>query len=97
MGQCNVIIGSGVAGISAAEAIRHDDPAREVTVVGDDPHGYYSRPGLAYYLNQTIPERQLFPRSHEDLRDLFPHRVHARVTALRPESHEIVLHDGRCL
>ena len=97
MGRRYVIIGSGVAGLSAAEAIRQHDPVGEVTVVGDDPHGYYSRPGLAYYLNRTIPERQLFPRSPEELRDLFPNRVHAQVTALWPESHAIILQDGRRL
>lgn len=97
MGRRYVNIGSGVAGVSAAEAIRHHDPAGKVTVSGDDPHGYYSRPGLAYYLNRTIPERQLFPRKLEDLRHLFPNRVHGRVTALRPDNHQIVFQDGRRL
>jgi NADPH-dependent 2,4-dienoyl-CoA reductase/sulfur reductase-like enzyme len=92
-----LIIGSGVAGLSAAEAIRSHDPAGELTVVGDDPHGYYSRPGLAYYLDKTIPERQLFPRSPKALRESFTHRVHARVTQLLPDSHEVVLEDSRHL
>ena len=33
----HVIIGSGVAGIAAIEAIRSVDPAAEITMVGDDP------------------------------------------------------------
>ncbi len=41
------IIGSGVAGIAAIEAIRSVDSAGEIVMIGDDPHGFYSRPGLA--------------------------------------------------
>ena len=50
----HVITGSGVAGIAAIEAIRSVDRAADVTMVGDDPHGFYSRPGLAYYFNSRI-------------------------------------------
>ena len=57
-----IVIGCGVAGLSAAETIRNNDPDCQLTLVGDDPFGYYSRPGLAYYLNRTIPGEQLFPR-----------------------------------
>jgi hypothetical protein len=28
----------------------------EIILVSDDPHGFYSRPGLAYYLSGEIPE-----------------------------------------
>ena len=42
-----VIIGSGVAGIAAIEAIRSTDSVGEVTLIGDDPYGFYSRPGRA--------------------------------------------------
>jgi NADPH-dependent 2,4-dienoyl-CoA reductase/sulfur reductase-like enzyme len=45
-----VLLGTGAAGISAAEAIRSTDQNGEITFIGEDPHGYYSRPGLAYYL-----------------------------------------------
>ena len=54
-----VIIGSGVAGISAAEAIRSVDKSGEITLISDDPHGFYSRPGLAYYLTGEIPDQSL--------------------------------------
>ena len=35
-----VIIGTGVAGISAIEAIRSVDRSGEVILIGDDPHAY---------------------------------------------------------
>ena len=55
------IIGTGIAGISAAQTLRSLEPKAEITLVSEDPHGFYSRPGLAYYLTGEIPEKQLFP------------------------------------
>jgi NADPH-dependent 2,4-dienoyl-CoA reductase/sulfur reductase-like enzyme len=92
-----LIVGTGVAALAAAESICSHDPSGEIMVVGDDPHGYYSRPGLAYYLNQSVPQHLLFPRRVEELHKLFPKRIHARVTELLPDQHEVVLHDGRHL
>lgn len=63
-----VIIGSGVAGIAAIEAIRSVDDTGEVILVGDDPNGYYSRPGLAYFLTGELHDKALFPRTGDDFR-----------------------------
>lgn len=65
-----VIIGTGVAGIAAIEAIRSVDSAGEITVIGDDPYGFYSRPGLAYYLTGELHDKALFPRTSNDFRKL---------------------------
>jgi NADPH-dependent 2,4-dienoyl-CoA reductase/sulfur reductase-like enzyme len=65
-----VIIGSGVAGIAAIEAIRSVDQDGSVVMIGDDPHGFYSRPGLAYYLTGELHDKALFPRTAEDLSKL---------------------------
>ena len=54
-----VIVGTGVTGIAAVTTLRSIDRTAEITLVGDDPHGFYSRPGIAYYLNGEIPEKQL--------------------------------------
>lgn len=78
-----VIVGSGVAGIAAIEAIRRVDEQGEIWLIHEDPHGFYSRPGLAYYLTDEIPEEQLFPRS-VDWQRLRVHRVWGRVTRLDP-------------
>ena len=47
--------------MTAAEAIREADADAEIVIVGADRHGYYSRPGLAYYLTREMPEQRLFP------------------------------------
>ena len=95
--QRYIIVGTGVAGLAAAEIIRQRDPHGHLTIIGDDRDGYYSRPGIAYYLNRMIPERQLFPRSTAELRALIPTRIYARMTQILQELHQIVLDNDRHL
>ena len=64
------IIGSGVAGVAAIEAIRSVDESGEITLIGNDPHGHYSRPGLAYYLTGEIHDQVLFSKQPEDFQKL---------------------------
>lgn len=92
-----VIVGAGVAGIAAAERLRALAPRASVTVVTDDPAGFYSRPGLAYYLSGLVPEGQLFPRSPAELRALGLAWVQGRAAGLDPRAHRLHLADGRVL
>ncbi len=89
-----VIIGSGVAGLAACEAIRAVDKEGEIHLLGDDPHGYYSRPGLAYYLTGEIDERGLFPRSKNDWLSLRLRYLKGKVTRIYPEAHQVELDDA---
>ncbi|MFO3796427.1 MAG: FAD-dependent oxidoreductase, partial [Anaerolineales bacterium] len=83
-----VIVGSGVAGIAAIEAIRSIDKEGEIWLLHEDPHVFYSRPGLAYYLTDEIPEAQLFPHSI-DLKRLRVQRWWARVTHIDPQQSQV--------
>ena len=65
-----VIVGFGVAGIAAIEAIRSVDKDGEIVLVGDDPHGYYSRPGLAYFLTGELHDKALYPRGANDFKKM---------------------------
>lgn len=89
----HVIIGSGVAGIAAIEAIRSLDASGEIVLIGDDPYGFYSRPGLAYYLTGELHDKALFPRSAEDLRKLNFRYVNKRVTKIRRAEHTLEMSD----
>src|SRR5512134_874903 len=84
-----VIIGSGVAGIAAVEAIRSEAAENEVILVGDDPHGFYSRPGLAYYLTGELHDKALFPRSPEDYQRMNFRFVKGCVTAIQREARSL--------
>lgn len=89
-----MIIGSGVAGLAACEAIRSLDKSGEITMVGEDPHGYYSRPGLAYYLTGEIDAKGLFPRSKNDWLSLQIRYRKRRVTRIHPGEHQVELDDA---
>ncbi len=90
----HLILGTGVAGIAAAEAIRSVDQAADVILVGDDPFGYYSRPGLAYYLTGEMVEKQLFPFTTADFQHLNVRYVKGRATKIFREDHQIEM-DGK--
>lgn len=92
-----VIIGSGAAGIAAAEAIRRQDTVGEIVLISEDRGGYYSRPGLAYYLTGEIPERALYPFGAQDFKALNVQRIHTRVTKIHPDTYQVALADGRML
>jgi len=92
-----VIIGSGAAGFAAAEAIRSRDRYGEIMMIGDDPFGYYSRPGLAFYLTGELPEDLLYPVRVDYLRSLDIGFIRNRVTRLEAQSHLAWLEDGQSL
>jgi len=88
-----VIIGSGVAGIAAIEAMRSLDTAGEITLIGDDPYGFYSRPGLAYYLTGELHDKALFPRTADELRKLNFRYINKQVTKILRAEHTLELRD----
>jgi NADPH-dependent 2,4-dienoyl-CoA reductase/sulfur reductase-like enzyme len=95
MARRHVLIGIGPTAVSAAQAIREHDPAAEITFVAADPHGYYSRPGLAYYLAKELPENRLFPFTAQDFSGLQARRVAERAVQIDSSAHEVVLESGQ--
>jgi NADPH-dependent 2,4-dienoyl-CoA reductase/sulfur reductase-like enzyme len=87
--RSHIIVGTGPAGIAAAQAIREQDAGANITLIGDEPHGYYSRPGLAYYLTGEVPEKGLYPLSKDDFRQLKVRMVRARVSGINWREHQI--------
>src|SRR5450830_1736612 len=83
----HVIIGTGIAGYTAAETLRTMNPSVEIVLVSDDPYGFYSRPGLAYYLTGEIPEKQLFLFSKKGKLNLDVNHIKGQVTQIDPTSH----------
>lgn len=91
------VVGSGVAGLAACEAIRSIDRNGEIFLLGDDPHGYYSRPGLAYYLTGEMHEKGLFPRTKRDWQSLKLQYINGRVTRIIPGEHRLEVGGGSSL
>ncbi len=90
-----VIVGSGVAGVTAAQSIVRADSGAEVHILGEEPYLYYPRPRLWEFLAGEIEQGELLfrPQSWYDEQGL---RVHlgAQVTALHPAEHGLTLADG---
>jgi len=86
-----VIIGMGVAGFTAVESIRRRDPHGEIHLVSEEPEGYYSRPGLAYYLSDEITEKLLFPFTHKEIHTLGVTQHVARALCILPEIRRVEL------
>jgi len=89
-----VIIGAGVAGYAAIEAIRSVDSMGEIIMVSDDPHGYYSRPGLAYYLTGELHDKALYPRTQDDYKKLNFGFLKGRVSRILRSEHALEI-DGK--
>ena len=91
------IVGSGAAGIGAAEAIRINDPTGEILLINEEPEGYYSRPGLAYYLSGEVPEPLLFPFTHLDFNQIGLEHLPQSVTRIYPGEHLLELDHGKAI
>ncbi len=92
-----VIVGTGVAGIAALEAIRSVDRSGQITLIGDDPHGFYSRPGLAYYLSGEIPEKALFPKKLNEFQKPGIQLVHGHIQRILREPRLLEMEGRRYL
>jgi NAD(P)H-nitrite reductase large subunit len=92
-----IIVGSGIAGFTAAEILRQQDPKAEITLISDEPHGFYSRPGLAYFLTGEVPKDSLFSRGQKIFHQLNLKLIHERVEKLMPAVTQVVLGNGDVL
>jgi nitrite reductase (NADH) large subunit len=90
-----LIIGTGVAALGAAEAIRGVDKSGKISFIGDDPYGYYSRPGLAYYLTGEADEKLLYPYRPQDYKSLNAHFVRGTAAHILTQEHLVELSDGK--
>lgn len=90
-----LIIGGGIAGVTAAEAIRGEDPAGTIGVLSDEPHLLYSRVLLPSYLKKRIRREQVFLRDAGDFSggriDLHLQRP---ASAVDTASHQVHTADG---
>jgi nitrite reductase (NADH) large subunit len=91
----HVIVGSGVAGVTAAQAIRQADADAEIHLFGAEPYPYYRRPQLWEFIAGQIEQGALTYRPAEWYaeRGIELH-LGTEVTALAPAAHHIVLASG---
>ena len=90
-----VIIGNGIAGVTAAETLRQEQPSAEITIIAETPTPACHRPALKDYLAGRVSEETLFARrpsfyADKDLRFLLD-----RVIDIDVAQHQLVLRRGQ--
>jgi NADPH-dependent 2,4-dienoyl-CoA reductase/sulfur reductase-like enzyme/pSer/pThr/pTyr-binding forkhead associated (FHA) protein/CRP-like cAMP-binding protein/Fe-S-cluster-containing hydrogenase component 2 len=89
-----LIIGNGIAGVTAAEVLRSADKDSAITIVADDPSPVYYRPALKDFLGGHIPDKKLWARPNTFYQKHTIDFVAGRVTAISPSRHLIRLQNG---
>ena len=95
MSTSHVIVGDGIAGSSAAETIREEDPEAEITVLTDEGEALYNRILIKEFAKGKLPEAPISihePEWYEE-RDIELH-LNTHVVSVDPEAHEIETHEG---
>jgi 3-phenylpropionate/trans-cinnamate dioxygenase ferredoxin reductase subunit len=66
-----LIIGGGVAGTTAAETLRQNDPSGSIAIVSDEPHVFYSRIMLSKpnFFLEKIPFEQIYLKNESWYRE----------------------------
>lgn len=93
--QSFVILGNGIAGATAAEVLRAENRAAEITVITDDPYPVFYRPALKDYLAGKVREEKLWARPTS----FYPERqvrfLTGKVVSLQPAEHTLQLQNGQ--
>ncbi len=93
-----VIIGGGIAGISAAGAIRKRNATAMITVLTEESVYPYYRPALSDYLSEDLEPQKFFVYAPEwYIQNNIKVRVDCRVQRLDPASRTVLLADGENL
>jgi NADPH-dependent 2,4-dienoyl-CoA reductase/sulfur reductase-like enzyme len=92
-GERIVVVGTGGAGLRAAERVRELDFAGELVIIGEEPYRPYHRPMLSkQVLTGTIRPREVLLPTHSDLGAMW--RPKTRASKLDPEEHIVYLPGG---
>lgn len=91
-----VIIGNGVAGTTAAEQIKKEEPNAVVDLITDEPYPLYNRVALPPFLRGDVAESKVLMRSVDDHANKGINlHLETRVTEVRTEEKAVVTSDGR--
>jgi NAD(P)H-nitrite reductase large subunit len=91
----HVIIGTGIAGVSAAEAIRELDASSRIVMIGDEPVDPYCRPMISLVLEGAVSPKKLPIRDSGFYEELHITPILGnRVIRLDVDSRTVVLSDG---
>jgi NAD(P)H-nitrite reductase large subunit len=90
-----VVIGAGVAGVTAAEELRRELPEAELTLIGDEPYAFYNRMGITRLVSESVSIDSLY-LNRDDWAESrkIDYRRGQPVTAIDRENRDVALADG---
>lgn len=90
-----VVVGNGIAGITAAETLRAEDALADIAVIADNPLPVYNRPILKDFLAGRVSDEKLWMRPKSFYQD---HQIRfflGRVADIEVDRHNIHLQNGQ--
>src|SRR5579864_5499796 len=95
MSEQYVIVGNGIAGMTAAEILRAENDGADIAVIADDPFPVYYRPALKDYLAGRIREEKLWARPNSYYQDRRIRFIAERVVRINVGQHIAQLAGGQ--
>lgn len=92
-----LIIGNGIAGITAAQEIRQADSTGRITIVGDEGEPYYYRASLSEWISEKNTAEKVRARTPDFYEEMQFDTVDGEVTGVDPEAKNVTLKDGASL
>lgn len=89
-----VIVGNGIAGVTAAQHLRRLDPGGQLTLITNEPTPAYSRPGLMYYMMGHLKEWDVQVLRPDDYRRLGVTLKYAAAVRVSPAADTLELASG---
>jgi len=89
-----VVIGSGVAGVTAAETIRARDPDGAITMINGDPFPFYFRAAMSFYIKGAITEDELYGKPAVWAQENKIRTLNDRVKQVRVDNKEVCTSNG---
>jgi NAD(P)H-nitrite reductase large subunit len=92
-----LIVGNGIAGVTAAEVLRAEAPDANIAMIADDPTPVYYRPALKDYLAGRVRQEKLWARPANFYPELRLFGLTDHVVRIDPAGHIVWLQSGRQL
>ncbi|MEO8955067.1 MAG: FAD-dependent oxidoreductase [Ktedonobacteraceae bacterium] len=92
-----LIIGNGIAGVTAAEILRDENSAADITVIAEDPFPVYYRPALKDYLAGRVHTEKLWARPTSFYQEQNIRFIPGKVTSIQAGQHAVQLQSGQQL
>lgn len=94
----HVIIGTGPAGVTAAEEIRRLDSSAEITLISHEPEPPYSRMAIPYLIKGQVEEHGTFIRvSDRHFQDLNITLLNETISSIDTDNKNLILREGEAI